>query len=180
MRQLSKFIYKLLGWKCVGGMPDGITKAVLIIAPHTSNWDFLMGKLYTWIIQLPVSILIKKEAFFWPTAGLLKKAGGIPIDRTKKGNTVGQIAALFQQHDPFYLGVTPEGTRKLRSEWKRGFYFIAMEAKVPLVFSYLDYGKKEAGIGPAFYPTGDYDQDLAKIQEYYKGITARYPNQFNL
>ena len=180
MKQLSILIYKLIGWKCLGGIPDGITKAVVVIAPHTSNWDFLIGRLYTWIMEIPVSILIKKEAFFWPTAGLLKKVGGIPIDRSKKGNTVGQIAALFEKNDPFYLGITPEGTRTLRQEWKRGFYFIALEANVPLLFSYIDYAKKEAGIGPAFYPTGDFEKDLLVIQDFYKGITAKYPHQFNL
>ncbi|MFA5419161.1 MAG: lysophospholipid acyltransferase family protein [Bacteroidales bacterium] len=180
MKEISKFIFKILGWTYVGGLPDGISKAVMIIAPHTSNWDFMYGKLYVWIKQIPVSIIIKKEAFFWPTGGLLKKVGGIPIDRARKGNTVGQIAALFKVHDPFFLGITPEGTRKKRDEWKRGFYFIAMEAKVPLIMSYLDYGKKEAGIGPILYPTGDYEADLKVIQDFYRGKTARYPDQFNL
>jgi len=180
MKHISKFLYKLLGWKSVGGMPEGVTRSVFIIAPHTSNWDFLYGILYAWMNEVPVHILIKKEAFFWPTGGLLKKLGGIPIDRSKKGNTVGQIAAMFEGRDPFYLGVTPEGSRQFRKEWKRGFYFIAMEAKVPIVLSYIDFGKKEAGIGPAFYPTGDYEKDLKEIQDFYRGRTAKYPDQFNI
>ena len=180
MRLISKYLYKLLGWKSVGGMPEGISKAVFIIAPHTSNWDFLIGRLYAWMNQVPVHVLIKKEAFFWPTAGLLKKVGGIPIDRSKKGNTVGQIAQMFEKYTTLYLGITPEGSRQRREEWKRGFYFIAMEAKVPIVLSYIDYSKKEAGIGPAFYPTGDYEKDLEEIQAYYKGKKGKHPELFNL
>ena len=161
-------------------MPEGINKAVFIIAPHTSNWDFFYGRLYAWINNFPIHLLIKKEAFFWPTGGLLRKTGGIPVDRSKKGNTVGHVAELFDQYETLYLGITPEGSRQRRDEWKRGFYFIALQAKVPIVFSYIDFGKKEAGIGPVFHPTGDYQKDLIEIQAYYKGITAKYPDQFNL
>ncbi len=180
MKLISKWIFKLLGWKSLGGMPEGINKCVFIIAPHTSNWDFFYGMLYSWIKELKVSLIIKKEAFFWPTGGLLRKVGGIPIDRSQKGNTVGQIAAMFKARDILYLGITPEGSRSLRGEWKRGFYFIAMEAKVPIVMSYIDFAKKEAGIGPVFYPTGDYEKDLAVIQDYYRGRIGKHPHQFNL
>ena len=180
MKQISKLIYKILGWKSFGGIPEGVKQCVFIIAPHTSNWDFFYGMLYSWITDFKVSLIIKKEAFFWPTGGLLRKVGGIPIDRSQRGNTVGQIAAMFKKHDTLFLGITPEGSRSLRREWKRGFYFIAMEAQVPIVMSYIDFAKKEAGIGPVFYPTGDYEKDLVVIQDYYRGKIGKHPQQFNL
>ncbi len=180
MRILSKLIYFIFGWKAEGGVPKEITKAVFIIVPHTSNWDFYIGRLYCWIHRIPIKLLIKKEAFIWPLGWLLKKAGGIPVNRQKASSKVVQIVNMFKEYDPMLLGITPEGTRKLRKKWKMGFYHIAVEANVPILLSYIDYKRKVAGVGPPFYPTGDAEKDMMEIEKFYKGVSAKYPDQFNL
>lgn len=180
MKYISKLVYFIFGWKAEGGVPEGLTKAVFIIAPHTSNWDFYIGRFYCWMKGIPINLLIKKEAFFWPLGGLLKKAGGIPVDRSKASSKVTQIGKMFKERNPMFLGITPEGTRKLRLKWKMGFYHIAVEANVPILPSYIDYKKKVAGVGPPIYPTGDAEKDLKKIEDFYRGMHAKYPEKFNL
>ena len=130
--------------------------------------------------DIPIRIVIKKEAFFWPFGWLLKKVGGIPIDRSKSVNRVDQVAELFKVTDPMFYALTPEGTRKRSDKWKKGFYYIALKAKVPILLSYIDYKKKEAGIGPAFYPTGDFEKDFKEIEDFYRGKIAKHPEYFNL
>ncbi len=180
MRIISKLIYLIFGWKAEGGVPSNITKAIFIIVPHTSNWDFYIGRLYCWIHRIPIKLLIKKEAFKWPLGGLLKKAGGIPVNRSKATSKVVQIGNMFKEYDPMLLGITPEGTRKLNKKWKMGFYHIAVQANVPILLSYIDYERKVAGVGPPFYPTGDIEKDMKEIEAFYKGVVAKYPEQFNL
>ena len=180
MRTISRLIYFIFGWKDEGGVPKDLTKAIFLIAPHTSNWDFYMGRLYCWIHRIPIRLLIKKEAFKWPLGGLLKKAGGIPVDRSRASSKVMQVANMFKEYDPMFLGITPEGTRKLNKKWKMGFYHIAVQANVPILLSYIDYEKKTAGVAPPFYPTGDVEKDLKEIEDFYRGRKGKYPEQFNL
>ncbi len=180
MRTLSKLIYFIIGWKAVGSVPKDIKKAVFIVAPHTSALDFYIGRFYCWINRLPMKVLIKKEAFKGPLGSLLKKVGGIPIDRSKATSKVTQIVNLFNEHDAMFLTIAPEGTRKYNDRWKMGFYHIAVQAKVPILLSFLDYEKKEAGIGPPFYPTGDVEKDFKEIENYYRGKKGRHPERFNL
>lgn len=180
MRLISRIIYFIFGWKAEGGVPEGVNKAVFLIAPHTSNWDFYIGRLYCWIKRIPINLLIKKEAFSGPLGGLLKKAGGIPVDRSRASSKVGQIVSMFEERDTMMLAITPEGTRKLNNKWKMGFYHIAMQAKVPILLSYIDYGRKVAGVGQPFYPTGDIEKDLKEIEDFYRGRKAKYPEKFNL
>ena len=139
MRLISILILKLIGWTPVGGPPEGIKKAIFITAPHTSNLDFFIGRMYAWMHRLPIKTLIKKEAFFWPFGGLLRRTGGIPIDRSKATNSVDMAAEIFTKYDTIYMAITPEGTRKLVKNWKKGFYYIAQKADVPIVLSFLDY-----------------------------------------
>ncbi len=180
MKLISKLIYYIFGWKAEGNVPEGITKAIFIIAPHTSNWDFYIGRLYCWMHRLPINLLIKKEAFKWPVGWFLKQAGGIPVDRSKATSKVVQIVKMFNERDPMLLAITPEGTRKRSDRWKMGFYHIAVQANVPILLSYIDYEKKIAGIGPPFYPTGNVEEDFKKIEDFYRGRKAKYPDQFNL
>jgi 1-acyl-sn-glycerol-3-phosphate acyltransferase len=106
--------------------------------------------------------------------------GGIPIDRKGTSNKVESIATLFDEHDRLNLAITPEGTRSLSPVWKKGFYYIALKADVPILMTSLDYGKKEGRLGPIFKPTGDFDQDFEKLETFYRGIKAKYPDKFNL
>ena len=180
MRWISFLILKLIGWETVGDAPKGMNKAIFITAPHTSNLDFFIGRMYAWTRRLPVKFLIKKEAFVWPVAGLLKKSGGIPVDRSKASNTVEMAADIFNHYDRIFMAITPEGTRKLVTHWKKGFYYIAHKANVPIILSFLDYGNKRVGIGPILETTGDIDADFKKIEDFYRGMKGRHPEKFNL
>lgn len=180
MRWISRFLLKLFGWKIVSGMPEGVPRAVVVMAPHTSLWDFVIGRLGFFMFGISIRLIIKKEMFFFPLGPLLKAMGGIPVDRAHSQNTVKGITRHFNQADSFYLVITPEGTRRLVKRWKKGFYFIALQAKVPLILGYLDYQKKEGGLGPLIYPSGDFEKDFQQIEAFYKGKHARHPDKFNL
>jgi 1-acyl-sn-glycerol-3-phosphate acyltransferase len=179
-KSLSELILKKLGWSLVMGVPDGTKKCVLIVAPHTSNWDFIIGRLIFNVIGLPTKFLIKKEVFFWPLGYLLRKMGGIPVDRSRNNNIIKEVAQLFSKYDELIITITPEGTRKLSKNWKKGYYYIAELAKVPIAVSFIDYKKKQAGISFLLEPSGDYDKDFKRIQALYFDKTAKYPENFNL
>ena len=180
MRRISFFILWLIGWKSTDRAPEGIDKAVLMVAPHTSNWDFILGRLYAWTANIPVRFLIKKEMYFWPLGWLLDKIGGVPVDRKKSRNTVDAVAALFDNYDRIYIAITPEGTRKLSHNWKKGFYFIAQKANVPILLSYIDYKKKIVGMGKPFEITGSLEDDMKRMKDFYREKGARHPEKFSL
>lgn len=173
---LSKFVFEKAGWKYEGGMPPGVKKCVLVAAPHTSNWDFVVARLVFNFLGANAKMLIKKEAFFWPFGYFLRKMGGIPIDRSKKNNSVDQIAKLFEDHDELVILFTPEGTRKHSPKWKRGFYFASDKADVPIVLGYVDYGKKIGGIRETvFAKTGNMEADIEEIKNFYKQYQGKHP-----
>ena len=180
MKRVARFILKLFGWNVEIKIPPEVKKMVVMMAPHTSNWDFLLGWLGYKAIGVNSKYLIKKEAFFFPLGNILLSMGAIPVDRKSSSNIVIQVGDLFKNQETFYLTITPEGSRSLRTNWKRGFYYIADHAQVPIAFGYLDYKKKIGGIGGILYPTGDYDADLKKIEEFYSDKTARFPENFSL
>ena len=177
MQKFSKWVLKTTGWKAVITVEEP-RKSVICVAPHTSNWDFIMGKLYYWSLGRNASFLMKKSWFFFPLGSLLRAMGGVAVNRSKSTSVTEQMAAEFMQRESFHLAVTPEGTRSLVTKWKMGFYHIAMKASVPIELAYFDYAKKELGITAVFYPTGDEAADLRKIQAYYKNVTAKNPKNF--
>lgn len=175
---LSKFVFRKAGWKFEGGLPPGVRQCVLVAAPHTSNWDFVIARLVFYFLGVNFKVLIKKEAFFWPFGYFLKRMGGIPIDRSKKNNSVDQIARLFAENEDLVILFTPEGTRKYAPRWKRGFYFASEAANVPIVLGYVDYEKKTGGIVPeVFEKTGDVDKDIARIREFYHDFKGKHPEK---
>ncbi|MDR3706096.1 MAG: 1-acyl-sn-glycerol-3-phosphate acyltransferase [Paludibacteraceae bacterium] len=178
MQQFSRFILKLSGWKYIRTTPY-IDKSVICLAPHTSNWDFIISKLfYTATGGKNSHFFMKREWFFFPLGLLLRGMGGIPVDRRRKTSLTDQVVAEFGRHKKFHLGVTPEGTRRAVKEWKKGFYFIAVKAGVPIQLAYIDYAKKEAGITGVFIPTGNEKADFAEIKSFYKNVTGRFPERF--
>jgi 1-acyl-sn-glycerol-3-phosphate acyltransferase len=180
-RWISRFILRLMGWRTNGALPEGIKKAVVISAPHTSYWDFVIGRLTFWAIRVNIRFLIKQEAFVFPVGYLLEKMGGVPVERGKfRSNMVEQVVKMFQESESLMVVITPEGTRRKVDQWKKGFYMIAVEAGVPIALSFIDYGNKTGGIGPVIMPSGDFEQDLAFIQDFYRDKTARHPDRFNL
>jgi len=180
-KSLGRFALKVMGWKLVGEIPEGVDKCVIPVAPHTCIEDFILGRLAYCSVDKPVKFLIKKEFFDNPILRpLLKKLGGIPVDRSRSNNTVTQVAALFKEYDTLNIVITPEGTRKLVHHWKKGFYYIAEKAHVPIVLGFIDFKKKELGFGPMFYPSGNFDEDWKIMEKFYRGITAKYPERYNL
>lgn len=179
MQKISSLILKWLGWK-IEGINDYPDKCILCVAPHTSNWDLILGKLVYSSLGRKASFLIKKTWFFFPMNLVFRAIGGIPVDRSKKTSITEQMVEIFNSKDYFQLAITPEGTRKNNSEWKRGFYYIAAEAQVPIVIVVLDYKCKTANFKAVFNPTGDVEKDLEIIKSYYVGATGKHQNKFSL
>lgn len=179
MKWLAIHIFKWLGWKAVGDLPNGVDKMVLVVAPHTSNWDLFYGLCTVFIKDIPAKFAIKKEVMFFPLGPILKWLGAIPIDRKspKKHKQVDMMIDMLQTYPKLVLTIAPEGTRKYAPRWKTGFYYIATHAQIPIALGFIDYEKKQAGIGPIYYPTGDVEQDMEKIKDFYREKIAKYPAQ---
>jgi 1-acyl-sn-glycerol-3-phosphate acyltransferase len=176
--KISQLILNLFGWHTSGFLPQGVNKAVMIVAPHTSLWDFIIGRLTFNGTGPKLRVLIKKESFVFPLGIILKALGGIPVDRGKRNNMVENIASFFPKYESLVVVITPEGTRRLSRQWKKGFYLIAQEAKVPIALAYIDYRSKTGGVGPLLYPSGDFEKDMAIIYDFYREKTARHPERF--
>jgi 1-acyl-sn-glycerol-3-phosphate acyltransferase len=178
---LGRKLFKLSGWKLVGEIPSDVRKCVIAVAPHTSIDDFILGRLAYCYLDRNVRYLIKKEFFDNPLLRpILLKLGGIPVDRSRGNNIVNQVSAMFSKYDDLNIIITPEGTRKLVHNWKRGFYYIAQKANVPIVLGFLDFKKKELGFGPLLYPTGNFEEDWKEMEKFYRGINAKHPERYNL
>jgi len=178
MKRISAFILKLFGWNMNYDIPEEVHRSVLVSAPHTSNWDFVVGRLAMWAYGIDVKILIKKELFFFPMGWFLKALGGIPVNR-KGGatNITGQIAKKFKEQEKLCVMFTPEGTRSYNPNWKKGFYYLALKANVPIFLGYIDYERKIGGIAKKFIPTGDVEKDIAEIQAFYKDYKGKFPEK---
>ncbi|BDS13765.1 1-acyl-sn-glycerol-3-phosphate acyltransferase [Aureispira anguillae] len=187
MKLISKIYLKLTGWKVESNPPKEIhEKCVMICAPHTSNWDFPTTLAIMSILNVKARYAIKKELMGLPFGPLLRAVGGIAINRKpkkegeKRQSTVQAIADLFSKEDKLCLMIAAEGTRSLQKEWKTGFYYIALQAKVPICLGYLDYKTKIGGFGKVVHPTGDIHADMAEIMDFFKDKTAKKPANFSL
>ncbi len=177
-RKFCRLILKMIGWKSAFKVeiPD---KCILCVAPHTSNTDFLIGKvIYCAIGGKPVSFLIKKEWFKFPFNLIFKSLGGIPVDRKNKNSLTDQIVEQFNARSHFRLAITPEGTRQANAGWKKGFYYIALRAHVPVLLTYIDYKTKTAGVERIFIPTGNEEKDMYEIKSYFKNFKGKHPERF--
>lgn len=175
IKKIASFLYHALGWNVEGEIPKNIKKYVIIAAPHTSNWDFFYARLFFIMKDIPLRFFIKKEWYFFPFNYLFKALGGIPVDRKKKENLTQNVADIFERHNELAILIPPEGTRKYNPNWKKGFYFVAQNAKVPIILGFIDYEKRVGGFGPVFYPTGDVEKDMKEIKGFYKNIKGRFP-----
>ncbi|MCW5851893.1 MAG: lysophospholipid acyltransferase family protein [Anaerolineae bacterium] len=176
LSRLVRRLLRLLGWEVVGTLPD-TRHWVLIGAHHTSNLDTPFMLAAAVVLGVPLSWLAKAELFRGPLAPLLRAVGGIPIDRAQRSNTVQQMVNLFRSRPEFYLALSPEGTRKRSEYWKSGFYHIAVGAGVPIVFGFIDYRRRQVGVGPFLVPTGDIEADMRVIRDFYEPIVPRYPDK---
>ena len=179
---IGKLGLKLGGWTPVMEVPAGLGNAVCIVAPHTAIEDFFVGICYYWYYDLHFKVMMKQE-FFKPVVGwILKKMGGIPVNRGHRNHLVEQMVTMFSQNQDTQLIICPEGTRKRVEHWKKGFYIIAQGAGVPILVGFIDYEKRRCGMEKVLYPSGDYEKDLAEIWDYYRSIhvKGKYPELFNL
>jgi 1-acyl-sn-glycerol-3-phosphate acyltransferase len=175
--QFFAFLLKMIGWKVRLDAPL-LPKCVFCIAPHTSNWDFVLGSIYMKSVGGHPRILMKKSWFIFPFNLLLRALGCVPVDRDNKHATTKRLIRSFEKKSYLQLAITPEGTRKRNAKWKTGFYHIAVAVSLPISVAYIDYKKKIIGILENFTPTGNKEQDVAYIKSLYKGIQGRHPEQF--
>ena len=179
LRAGSRAFLKLNGWTVQGELPAKAYKAVLIAAPHTSNWDLPYTLMVGLSLRLNIYWMGKASIFRFPFGPLMRWLGGIPVDRSKNNSLVSASAAAIVAADgPVQLVVPPEGTRGKTRHWKTGFYFIALEAQVPIIMAYMDYHQKVSGLGPVFTPSGDVEADMAVIKQFYGGVKGRNADQF--
>ena len=170
---LGRAILRAFGWRMVGGFPD-IPKAVVIAAPHSSNWDGLLGFGAKFGMGVKLSILGKDALIRIPLlGGILRWQGVIPVDRSAPHGVVGQAAQAIRDADRMWYAIAPEGTRRWVERWKPGFWHIARNAGVPVIPAYFDYANKVIGIGPPFELSDDMHADIARIQRWYKPIRGR-------
>lgn len=168
-------VLNLLGWQVVGQLPNK-PKFVAAVAPHTSNWDFVVAIAAMLAMNLRVRFMGKKAIFVWPFSIILKRWGGISIDRNAKHGVVEQMVEQFNKNEQLVLGIAPEGTRKKTSNWKSGFLYIAYQANVPVVPVSLDFAKKQLKFHQAVDVNDDIEKELVKFKEHYAGICAKNPH----
>lgn len=166
LRIISLIILKSLRWKAVRPLPEK-NKYIIIVAPHTSNWDVLYGFILAFTLKLDARFLAKKELFRWPFAPIIRWIGGITTDRSSHSNIVDKIVKIFNENEKFVLAIAPEGTRHKVDYWKSGFYHIATGANIPIVLAFIDFGTKTGSAGPLLYPSGDINKDMVTIRNFY-------------
>lgn len=170
-------LYKKLGWtKCITVAHPN--KFIICLAPHTSNWDFIIGQLYAQAEGFKINFLMKREWFFWPLGVIFRSLGGIPVWRSKHTSMTDNLAETAKTKDSFKLCITPEGTRSPNTEWKKGFYFIALKAEIPILLYGVDYEKKKIVCTDSFTPSGNIDEDMPKIKSYFKDFKGKKPENF--
>ncbi len=174
---LSKFILKIIGWQVNITTPD-YAKCLICVAPHTSNWDFILGELAYTSIGRTAGFLMKEAWFKWPLGYFFRAIGGIPVPK-KRGSALTQaIVEKFNASQRLVLAITPEGTRKATALWRHGFLHIAAEAGIPLLLGAIDYKRKYIEIATHFEPTGDTEADIKAIKKFYSRFSAKYPDKF--
>ena len=174
---LCRLIFRKMGWQVEMTVPYR-DKCIICVAPHTSNWDFIIAELYYHSIGRTAGFLMKKEWFFWPMGVLFRSMGGIPVERSRHVSLTDRVAEAAIKAERFELAVTPEGTRSLATKWKRGFYFIALKAGLPIQLYAIDYMNKRIVCTKELVPSGDVEADMRLIMDYYRPYEGKYPGKF--
>ena len=179
LRTFSLAVLRLTGWKLDGQLPVDQPKCVLIAAPHTSNWDLPYTLMVAFALRLNIRWMGKQQLFRGPWGPLMRWLGGIAVNRDQASNLVAaSVQAIRDADGPLQLVVPPEGTRSKTRLWKTGFYWIALQAEVPIVMAYMDYPRKLSGLGPVFKPSGDVEADMAQIKAWYGQFKGKNWQQF--
>lgn len=177
MRWFWRLALRLFGWKVEITVPD-YPKCIICVAPHTSNWDFVLGEFAYWSVGRRAHFLIKQAWFKWPMSVLFTWLGGIPVPRLPGSSLVDSVITMFQADRHLAVAITPEGTRSRTAQWHTGFLRIAIGANVPIVLGILDYGSRQIIIRDTFKPTGDIEADMRAVKDFYKPYQGRYPEKF--
>jgi 1-acyl-sn-glycerol-3-phosphate acyltransferase len=151
---------------------------VLIVAPHTSNWDFFVALAAKWAIELEGVWIGKHTLFRWPVAGLLRRIGGIPVNRASAHGVVQQLVREFETRPSMVFALAPEGTRKHVAHWRSGYWHVAHAAQVPIVPVGLDYALKTVFIGPSLATTDSLEDDEQKLRAFFAGVTGKIPANY--
>jgi 1-acyl-sn-glycerol-3-phosphate acyltransferase len=178
-RALGKSVLKLIGWKIQGQLPS-IPKYVIIVAPHTSNWDFIVGLWAYFALGFKASWLGKHTIFKFPLGPFMRWLGGIPVERSIRKDRVAAQIDAFHTREQLVLIIAPEGTRKFVPDWKTGFYHVADGAHVPIVPVAFDFGQRVIRIFPPFRTTGYREKDIGALKDLYRGIKGKHPENFAL
>jgi len=176
VRRAARAALAIAGWRVEIATPPG-PRCVIVVYPHTSNWDFLVGYLAKVAAGLPVHWAGKDTLFRWPVAGLLRRMGGIPVNRRERTGFVAQLAREMSSRTRMWLAIAPEGTRSYTDHWKSGFYRLAMDARVPVGLAYIDWRERVVGLETYLQLTGDVAADLERIRAAYAGKVGRRPEQ---
>ncbi len=175
-KAISDYLFhKVWGWKSVNTYPQEVKKSIILIMHHTSNWDFLVGVLARAAHSINARFVGKHTLFIEPLGSIMRWLGGYPIERSQNHNYVDAVVAIFKKEAEFRLGITPEGTRSKVEKLKTGFYYIAVKAQVPIVMCSFDWGKKTLAFSEPFLPTGNFQEDIPKILNFFKEITGKNP-----
>ena len=172
-------LYKCLGWTTNVTVDIHAAKYIICLAPHTSNWDLIIGQLYSRAEGVKINYLMKREWFFFPLSIIFKRTGGIPVHRQKHSSMTDALADTATKSETFRLCITPEGTRKRTKEWKRGFYFIAHKAHIPVYLYGVDYERKLIQCTEEFIPPGDVENEIKRVKEYFSGYKGKHPELFD-
>jgi len=176
-RALGRAALRILGWRIEGEVPD-VPRCVVILAPHTSNWDFVVAMATLLALGLRAHYLGKHTIFRGPFGRLLRWSGGLPVDRAAPGDIGERAAAMMRAADRMFLALAPEGTRRKVQHWKTGFHRIAITAGVPIFPAALDYRTRTVRLFPLFEPGPDYAADLGRLRSLYLAAMARHPESF--
>lgn len=173
---LAVIFLKVMGWR-TAGQPPSLAKYIFVAAPHTSNWDFFHMYVASKRLRVKIAWMGKDSLFKGRFGWFMRMLNGVPVNRSGGQNVVAQMVQEFQNRESLVLAVPPSGTRGKTPHWRSGFYHIALGAQVPLALGFVDYSRKEAGIGPVFMPSGDVKADMDIIRAFYSTITAKYPEK---
>lgn len=176
---LSALILKAAGWKVDVRVPD-IPKSLIVVAPHTSNWDFVLCILASWVVNRRIGFLMKASWFFFPLNYLFKALGGIPVHRKKPHSSLTDaVIDKFNASERLCVAITPEGTRSRNDKWHTGFLRIAKGANIPILLAALDFPSRTIILDREFHPSGDVEADMKEIKRYYSAFTGKYPDKFS-
>ncbi len=178
LRLISRVMLKIIRWRVIGSLPEEQRKYVLIVAPHTSNWDFILFIFTVSVLRLQPSVLIKSSLFIGPLGWFLRYCGAIPVNRTQANSLVDYITGIYTERDEFVLIITPEGTRSANPNWKRGFHHVATKAEVPILVVSVDSTKRVIAIEGLMEPSDDVAADMLKLKQLFDSKSGLKPKNY--